>query len=165
TVGILKGGLSNTTPPKLSFWFQNNGISGAATGDKFKFYIDDVYAEHAGGVNYAATDGSLDFGRYQVYPITDSLKIDYTTRTGSRSLYGKKDKLMIKTNLEFMSQDFWDQLDILLNWQYKGYSLNLHVNINDLPYSIVGKMTLKNIVKDTWDLSRRSCQFEFLEDN
>ncbi|MHA1931941.1 MAG: hypothetical protein ACW96X_05335 [Promethearchaeota archaeon] len=164
TVGALKGGLRETYPPKLAFWMQNNAISGASANDRLIMYIDDAYAEHAGGVNYAATDGCLDFGRYNQYIDHDSLKINYIKRTNSQSLYGKNDRLVIEGQLSFMSQDFWDALDTIMHWQFRGFPLNLHMNTNDLPHSIMGKMQLDNIVKDNWDLSLRSCTFKFIED-
>lgn len=166
TIGLLKSGISEETAPSLSIWFQNNGITGTSGqywGD-ILLYIDELYAEHAGGVNYGDTDGCLKFSRYSVWPEEESLNITKFEREDITSLYGKQTKYILNFKLNYVSQDFWDQLEILLRWQEKGFLLNLHPYINDLPNTMTGKITIKELKKDSWDLGLRSIVLEFVEE-
>lgn len=162
TVGLLDSGIHKSSSPCLSFWFQNNGI--ASYKGELIMYVDELWAEHAGGVNYANIDGCLDFGRYSVWPDEDSLKIDKVPREGTTSLYGRKDRWVISCRLNYVSQTFWDQFEIIREWQEKGFLLNLHTYINDIPYTLTGRVEVKEYAKDNWDLDLRSFTMEFIEE-
>jgi hypothetical protein len=163
TVGLLKSGISNESPPSLNIWFGNNGIVANNAG-ALNLYIDDLFVEHAGGVQYANVDGCLDFGRYSLWPDEESIKIEKVTREGTSSLYGQKERYVVSCRFNFASQAFWDQFELLMEWQEKGFLLNLHPYINDLPNSLMGRVTIKDYAKDNWDLSLRSFTMEFTEE-
>jgi len=162
-VQLLDTGISNESMPQVGLWFQNNGIIENNAGDLI-LYVDDLYVEHAGGIKYAHQDGCLDFGRYSVWPEEESLKIEKIEREGTTSLYGKKERYVITCRFFYVSQDFWDQFELLLEWQEKGFLLNLHPYINDLPHSLMGKVHIREYAKDNWDLSLRSFTMEFIEE-
>lgn len=163
TVGLLKSGISNETPPSINLWFGNNGIVANNAGPII-LYIDDIFVEHAGGIQYANLDGCLDFGRYLVWPEEESIKIEKVNREGTSSLYGQKERYVITCRFNYVSQSFWDQFELLMEWQEKGFLLNLHPYINDLPNTLTGRVAIKEYAKDNWDLSLRSFTMEFTEE-
>jgi hypothetical protein len=163
TVGLLNSGLHKDYPPAIDLWFQNNGIPSPYKGELI-MYIDDLFVEHGGGANYAHIDGCLDFGRYEVWPEHDSLKISKVERAGTTSLYGKKERYVVSFRLNYVSQEFWDQFELITEWQEKGFLLNLHPYINDLPLTLTGKLNIKDYNKDNWDLNLRSFTVEFTEE-
>lgn len=163
TVGLLKSGISNETPPSINLWFGNNGIAANNAGP-LDLYIDDLFVEHAGGIQYANQDGCLDFGRYSTWPDEESLKIEKINREGTSSLYGQKERYVVTCRFPYVPQTFWDQFELLMEWQEKGFLLNLHPYINDLPNSLMGRVVIKEYAKDNWDLSLRSFTMEFTEE-
>lgn len=166
SIQLLKSGMSNIEDPFIALKFTNAGIPGAGGihhGDLI-MYLDNMWLEHAGGVNYASTDGCLKFSRYSVWPEHESIKIEKRERDGIYHLFGKKYRHFITCKFNYVSQEFWDQFEILMSWQERGYSLNLHSYINDLPTVMTGKMFIKDYSKDSWDLGLRTFTVEFLED-
>jgi len=160
---LLKSGISNIEAPTYSLYFTSTDQGSSYTGD-ILIYIDDIWLEHAGGVNYSEFDGCLKFSRYSVWPEAETIKIEKFEDPNYSSLFGKKTKLFISCRFNYVSQAFWDQFEILMSWQEKGYSFNLHPYINDIPYVIIGKITIKEYVKDSWNLGLRSFTMEFMED-
>lgn len=160
---LLKSGISNSEVPTMSIKFKNDGIPDTYRGDLL-LYTDDVWLEHAGGVNYSNIDGCLNFERYSVWPEHETLKIEKFEEETSYSLFGKKTKHLVSCRFNYVSQAFWDQFEILLSWQERGYSFNLHPYINDIPYVLMGKITIKDYAKDNFDLGLRSFTMEFKED-
>lgn len=168
TVSLLKSGIHNTSAPSISLWLQNNTIGledAQAAGYSYGFihlYVDELWAEHAGGVNYANTDGCLDFGRYCVWPEQGSIELNYIDEV--TTLNYKKQKLQIRCRFPLVSQTFYDQLEIILSWQKRGYSINIHPYLYDVPNTLTGKIYIRDIKKESWDLSKRSFTLEFIED-
>jgi len=164
TVALLQSNISHNSSAKLEVWLQNDGLGssgGGYYGDVI-LYLDELYIEHAGGVNYANTDGCLDFGRYLVWPEQGSL--DVSRLSGKINFDRKDEKYRLKAKLNHVSQAFWDQLEILREWQQRGFLLNLHSYINDIPYVLTGKMNIRDFKKDSWHLDYRSFTFEFTEE-
>lgn len=62
-----------------------------------------------------------------------------------------------------VSETFWNKLMVLRDWQRRGNLLNLHPKHNDLPTVMTGYMSINNVVKDHWDLTRRSFDLTFTE--
>lgn len=168
TVNLLKSGVSNISAPTVSLWLENNSIGDGdahPTGYSYgniHLYVDELWVEHAGGVNYADTDGCLDFGRYCVWPEQGSIELneieDVTT------LNYKRKRLQIRCRFPMVSQTFWDQMEIILSWQQRGFSINIHPYLNDIPNVLTGKIAIRDLKKESWDLSTRSFTLEFTED-
>jgi hypothetical protein len=165
-IGLLKSGISNSSTPSLDIWFENDGIAAKEGGGDYDYtmlYIDELWLEHGGGVNYANVDGCLDFGRYNVWPEQQSIEMN-EIEVNSTNLYMPIKKHIIKARFNFVSQEFWDQLELILEWQKKGHCLNLHTNLNDYPYVMTGKIYIREFKKDSWDLTMRSFILEFIEE-
>jgi len=157
-VGLLASGISNASFPHLGLWLDNK-ITSAYSGD-VNLYIDELWAEHAGGVNYADVDGCLKFSRYNVWPEQGTIQIN--PRSENSEIHGRK-LLNIECQIDYCTQEFWDQLQTLLEWQDRGYLLNLHPYIKDIGNVLTGKLTIKNYSKGSWDLTLRSFLLSFEE--
>jgi len=143
--------------------------------DRLNFYFDNIVLEHAGNLTYP-TDGCLDFARYNVWPAGNSITwdlqevadrradsadgtSDLVDATGSK--YDKR--YVIKATFENVSQEFWDDLDRLMDWQRKGHLITLHPALNDLPAVLVGEIEIDQVQKNFWDLRKRSFALTFIE--
>jgi hypothetical protein len=163
-MGLLQGGISDNYPPSFSVRLNNMIIGTPSYKGSMALYLDELWLEHAGGVNYADLDGCLKFSRYNVWPDQSTIGIDYEDRT-TTGLYKAGKKIKLSCNIAYCPQDFWNQLETLLKWQDRGYSLNLHPNLDDIPYVLTGKIKISSIKKDNWDLSLRSFNLEFEEND
>lgn len=167
-ISLLKSGISNLSSPLVSVWLQNNSIGsgdGYPTGYSYghlHLYTDELWVEHAGGVNYSDQDGCLDFGRYCVWPEQGSIEIGYIE--DPTSLNYKRRRMQISARFPLVSQAFWDQLEIVLGWQQRGHSINIHPYLNDVPNVLTGKISVSDIKKESWDLTKRSFTLTFIED-
>jgi hypothetical protein len=169
TIGMLKSGISPLSPPQLVVWFQNSSM-GAGDGQadgynygKLHLYLDELWVEHAGGINYANTDGCLKFSRYNVWPEQGSIELGKIAVSDTESLDRTRSKQYFKARFDYVSQTFWDQLQRIISWQERGFLLNLHPYINDMPNTLTGKISISDVRKDSWDLTLRSFTLEFLE--
>lgn len=130
--------------------------------------IDHVYAEHAIGV------GQTDAGyiTFADYPVAGSFGMNQrsakskTVSLDNRMTYhsvadsqGIHKKWEVEAEFAVVGQTMWNQLQDLLRWQAQGHSLTLHTFIDDLPWVMVGYMTLGKVKRSRLDLHYFSYQF------
>lgn len=161
TVALLESGPSNLTAPQLALEMDSHTLNDAGKNGEILIYLDHLFVEHSGGVNFGATDGCVDFERYNAFPLQDSLQVD--KKVADTGFYHEKKKYIIKARFEDVKQSLWDSIEMLLEWQERGYLLNLHPALNDVRNVITGKLKITNFKKDFWHLGYRSFDFEFTE--
>jgi hypothetical protein len=158
TVQLLKTGISNNSLSSIDL-IQN--ITGSISSHVLELYLDEIWAEFDGGLQFGAQDGCLDFARYYAWPTEGSFSFKQIITDSTFSPDLKRS--LISFEIENSRQDFYDQLLRLLEWQERGYLLNLHSYINDVPNTLTGRLKLSNIKKPHWDLSLRDLSIEFEE--
>lgn len=160
-VQLLESGISNISEAFIGLEIENNISTPAYVGDTV-LYLDELWLEHSGGVKFGDEDGCLKFNRFYQWPEENSLTITNKEK-GEFGLAKDRILKVVTAKFNYCSQVLWDQIELLLSWQDRGYLLNLHPNIDDLEYTLTGKLTVKDYKKDHWDLSLRSFTLEFEE--
>jgi len=158
-------------PPSIKITTNVGTLSGQTptVDDRLILYLDDIILEHSAGLSYPS-DGCVDFGRYNVWPDMGSVSWSVVEETSSKEVISslsdsKADyRYVIKASFSYVSQEFWNDMLKLLTWQSKGFLLTLHPYIDDVPPILVGKLSIVNIKKNFWDLTKRSFELTFTED-
>ena len=158
-------------------------ISALSTNNQSIFYgvplgvSGTIKAEDSNG-SYVSWVTKMSNGYYQFadFPVLSSLNYDYvktdkTVKTASNTLYNigdgfqdRTERMYLKCHFSNIGQDMWDKIMEFKRWQDRGYTLNLHPGVDDLPPVMTGYMTISGLTKSEHPLlTYRSFDFYFEE--
>ena len=143
---------------------------------KTRVWLDAPFLAHAQRTS-AYLEGLYEFPEY---PVLGSLAWNWTTFIQERRLAngelrefdptgggGRTKKHTLSCQFENVSADFFDTLNIFLQWQNEGNDLVLITGEQfygaSLPPVVIGRMRLTQVSKASWALGLRSFNFTFTE--
>ncbi len=161
---------SLTSAGNITFYDDSYGLH------KLMLNLDAVYMEHARLTDDEA-NAVYKFTELPAFGTSTWIPKDFTQKNlllgGTESHIQQDDRKNVRwtfnCRFENCSTDFWKNLQILSMWQKLGYSLSLHTAEHwgsspfRTPPVIFGKMKITNINKSSWDRSKKSFTFTFLE--
>lgn len=153
----------------LSTSTMNNGL-----GAEQMLFIDNIWLEHQGDITGASDEGYIQLehspeqGTLTVNRFRTSKPVTIALSDGSKKqmdITGTNQKYLheIKCDFLYLQQTEFDKLQELLRWQDLGHKLAIHPHLPQVPDCLIGEMTLTNIRKSFWDLTRFSVTFGFIE--
>lgn len=137
-------------------------------------FVDNIWLEHEGDISNASGNGYViidqnpEQGTLQVNRWQSSQPVRLSLSDGSQKtldITGSNQKFLHEISCEFLylPQTEYDKLQDLLRWQDLGHKLTLHPHLPQVPHCLVGEMTITNVRKSFWDLTRFSINFKFTE--
>ena len=153
--------------PYIRFYYRRSG------GESAGLQLDDVFLEHALGTDGAAAgaytfDWDPESESIQINAIdgmqSHRLPVNTTRFFSPADLGDRTPRWSISASFSQVSQTFYDNLRQFKYWQNKGWLLNLHTGLKDIPPTLTGRMTLSSIRKNQWDLAYGDFELTFVSE-
>ena len=143
-------------------------------GAEINLLVDQIWLEHEGDIPGASGNGYVEIDHFPEQGTLTTNRYLATkplmTRTSNgRSLTidptGTQERYMHHIEADFLrvTETIYNQFLYLLRWQDMGYRITLHPFLPNVPHCLIGILSLSNVSKSFWDMTRFSFRLTFIE--
>ena len=143
-------------------------------GAEAKMFVDSIWIEHQGDIPNASDKGYVEIDHYPEQGTLQTKKFRSAKSVVVKTAVGQEQRInpfsSVTRELYEIEADFvrvnntiWSQFQTLLEWQDMGYNLVLHPFLPEVPFTLIGKLSMEIDRKSSWDLNKHTFRLRFTE--